>query len=323
MSSKSSKSSSKSSKERKCIRWLENAGLAIGRAMGQSADARCDACFLVDYGEAVCKLTDRPKIISGLGTARVSTFAEAAEADRGFEALIQDENFTPATRSERTDYRIMRPTLVTGLHDLRKAVGASTEAWAAAAAAAATSCGGDPVACARHVYDACGGRLRILRCSFAGQTLAAFMRALECDKPAPPSIHTVSLMGQVGQQVLKLDYRAQAEDGIVQAAMQVFSAAVTKAQQWAPTMARQAASLKALGRNVVAAADALDTPRVREVAVKLNAVIERLARTQCGSCGRNEGTKLRVCARCHGTAYCSEACQRSAWPQHKSVCFRR
>lgn len=36
----------------------------------------------------------------------------------------------------------------------------------------------------------------------------------------------------------------------------------------------------------------------------------------CHGCGKQAAGLLR-CARCRGAAYCSKACQRAHWPQHK------
>ncbi|KAL4425904.1 hypothetical protein ABPG75_009920 [Micractinium tetrahymenae] len=39
----------------------------------------------------------------------------------------------------------------------------------------------------------------------------------------------------------------------------------------------------------------------------------------CAQCGSLDG-KLRRCARCRGPYYCSKACQKAAWPQHRTGC---
>ena len=46
---------------------------------------------------------------------------------------------------------------------------------------------------------------------------------------------------------------------------------------------------------------------------------------QCRGCGKvhTDGAELKVCGRCKGTKYCSRACQRDDWPQHKASCSRR
>lgn len=42
----------------------------------------------------------------------------------------------------------------------------------------------------------------------------------------------------------------------------------------------------------------------------------------CASCKQHATTeiKLKKCARCISTYYCSAACQKKDWPQHKKVC---
>lgn len=43
--------------------------------------------------------------------------------------------------------------------------------------------------------------------------------------------------------------------------------------------------------------------------------------TVCALCeGRPAGTKLKVCGACRQIHYCSDACQRKAWPSHKLTC---
>ena len=44
----------------------------------------------------------------------------------------------------------------------------------------------------------------------------------------------------------------------------------------------------------------------------------------CARCGRTPelGAKLKTCARCRVTKYCSAECQRLAWPAHKAACTR-
>ena len=51
-------------------------------------------------------------------------------------------------------------------------------------------------------------------------------------------------------------------------------------------------------------ADALDTVPVRA----------------CDACGAADAPELKRCARCRKVHYCSVACQRAAWPQHKRDC---
>ncbi len=43
----------------------------------------------------------------------------------------------------------------------------------------------------------------------------------------------------------------------------------------------------------------------------------------CANCGKHKtqsGIKMKYCARCRITAYCSSECQKSDWSQHKKVC---
>ncbi|KAI9005145.1 hypothetical protein DFJ74DRAFT_713028 [Hyaloraphidium curvatum] len=42
----------------------------------------------------------------------------------------------------------------------------------------------------------------------------------------------------------------------------------------------------------------------------------------CMGCGRFSKGTMRRCARCKETPYCSAACQRLAWPQHKQTCVQ-
>ena len=46
---------------------------------------------------------------------------------------------------------------------------------------------------------------------------------------------------------------------------------------------------------------------------------EAAAQRRCAACGGAEGRLLR-CARCQAIVYCSPACQRQHWPQHKLRC---
>ena len=41
---------------------------------------------------------------------------------------------------------------------------------------------------------------------------------------------------------------------------------------------------------------------------------------QCKRLGTEQNVMLRRCAGCYITQYCSKACQKVAWPQHKGVC---
>jgi MYND finger len=41
--------------------------------------------------------------------------------------------------------------------------------------------------------------------------------------------------------------------------------------------------------------------------------------TKCYGCGE-VFEKLKMCSACGGASYCSPACQRAAWPEHKHIC---
>lgn len=61
---------------------------------------------------------------------------------------------------------------------------------------------------------------------------------------------------------------------------------------------------------------------VRTRAAELAAAVARLPPPHaCASCGTKDAI-LRFCARCRKERYCSDACQRAAWPAHKLVCVR-
>ena len=45
------------------------------------------------------------------------------------------------------------------------------------------------------------------------------------------------------------------------------------------------------------------------------------ARDACDACGKTVA-ELKRCSRCRAAAYCSTACQRTAWPRHKDHCRR-
>lgn len=42
--------------------------------------------------------------------------------------------------------------------------------------------------------------------------------------------------------------------------------------------------------------------------------------TRCDSCNASKGSMLSHCTRCLSVAFCDEACQRKAWPEHKREC---
>lgn len=45
-----------------------------------------------------------------------------------------------------------------------------------------------------------------------------------------------------------------------------------------------------------------------------------IGRTSCGACGKNDGRKLRKCARCSSVAYCDAQCQKLHWDEHRAAC---
>jgi ankyrin repeat protein len=54
-------------------------------------------------------------------------------------------------------------------------------------------------------------------------------------------------------------------------------------------------------------------------------VVHRLAKS-CYHCQRSEirsGTKIAACKGCRSVHYCSAACQKLAWPEHKAQCLRK
>ncbi len=52
----------------------------------------------------------------------------------------------------------------------------------------------------------------------------------------------------------------------------------------------------------------------------MNEYLDAIKHT-CASC-KTAGDDLKVCTRCKGPRYCSVACQRKDWPEHKRVCQR-
>lgn len=90
-----------------------------------------------------------------------------------------------------------------------------------------------------------------------------------------------------------------------------------------PAVHARLASLRAQERGDVAAAAAADRLGGETIAALDATAEQRFASLQaaniCAGCGQR-AVGLRACSRCRAAYYCSVACQRRAWPQHKRVC---
>ena len=81
-------------------------------------------------------------------------------------------------------------------------------------------------------------------------------------------------------------------------------------------------------KDIVGRRRPLDAAKFQDAPPDVIAYLE--SREACANCGRTlrdvkaDGGKLRVCSGCSGSAaptlYCSTACQKAAWPQHKREC---
>jgi hypothetical protein len=72
------------------------------------------------------------------------------------------------------------------------------------------------------------------------------------------------------------------------------------------------------------AANGLSSYSRSSVAEDVGEMRRVLAHARCASCGVTAAarTKIRICSRCCAAGYCSEACQRAHWSQHKVACRR-
>jgi hypothetical protein len=110
------------------------------------------------------------------------------------------------------------------------------------------------------------------------------------------------LLAALGPQpeALQLWYDRFNGDGVASLTRLVFiqSARATRAERQLLTKAATASSVN----SVVADPGTIRAPGER-----------------CERCGRTD-VKMRLCGKCRAARYCSEACQRAAWKQHKKTC---
>jgi hypothetical protein len=81
--------------------------------------------------------------------------------------------------------------------------------------------------------------------------------------------------------------------------------------------------LRKLGAKMDVVASSLGTPAELANRAGHPAVAEKLTRytSQCACCQKQgTGVKLLACSRCRKTFYCSVACQKQEWTQHKKTC---
>ncbi|KAI0015317.1 MYND finger family protein [Xylariomycetidae sp. FL0641] len=58
----------------------------------------------------------------------------------------------------------------------------------------------------------------------------------------------------------------------------------------------------------------------------ISSALKSLSLRKCGNCGKNEGAtgvSLKKCSRCQSVEYCSTACQKQDWSQHRKRCAKK
>ena len=63
--------------------------------------------------------------------------------------------------------------------------------------------------------------------------------------------------------------------------------------------------------------------RAGDTAEGMPAFVLRMTQGACCGCGELQDEKMKLCARCRRAPYCSQACQRSHWPEHKLECKKQ